>query len=140
MSSSCGDRSGRPKISALDAWTNRTGRPSRSCTLTGRLEQPDRGEAVDPGGQLGLVPGARDRAERGQVVDLVGRDLEDQGTGALDVRDVTDVGAYALDGRVVRQRHRVHLDAVREQPLGEVAAVLAADAGDQRTGHAAQCV
>ena len=68
------------------------------------------------------------------------RDVEDQGARALDVRDVTDVGPYAVNDRVARQRHCMHLDAVREQSLGEVAAVLAADTGDQRGGHAAQCV
>ena len=53
--------------------------------------------------------------------------------------DVADVQVHAVHRRLARQRERVHLDALGEQPLGQVAAVLAADAGDQGTRHGAQC-
>ena len=60
-----------------------------------------------------------------------------QGPGALDVGHVAGVQGDAgpLGDRLVGMHQRVHLEPLGHQPLGEIAAVLAADAGDQRPHH-----
>ena len=77
------------------------------------------------------------RARRGVVADLGGVVLRRRhrvgGAGAL-------VGQAALRRRARAPDHADHLVALREEELGEVGAVLAGDAGDERArGHGHRC-
>ena len=112
-----------------------------------RLEQSNRPEPRHVSGVLGRLEAHLDMALRAEVVDLVGLDVTqeiDERRGVCQIAVVQEQ-APALDMRVlvdpveplgVEARRAaddpVHLVALAEQQLGEVGAVLACDAGDQR--------
>ena len=118
-----------------------------------RFEQAQGSERVGIGGVLGLVEGHVDVALGGEVVDLVGLHFLQDVHQAARVGHVAVVQEHAhlglvhvavqvVDPRRVEERgappHAVHFVALPEQELGEVGAVLAGDAGDQRffrVGH-----
>ncbi len=105
-----------------------------------RLEHARDADAGELGGQRRLDPRHRDERHRGQVVDL-GRLGRAQGVDeralveqvALVQRDaVADLlDAVELLGRGTAD-HAVDLVALLEQQFGQVGAVLAGDAGDER--------
>ena len=115
-----------------------------------RLEQARGAQAGDVPGVLRLVEADRDVALRGEVVDLVGAQLPDQVGQAAGVGQVAEVHVQAplvlvlVEVEVVdavgvegagAALDAVDLVALGEQELGEVRAVLAGDAGDQRAFH-----
>ena len=98
---------------------------------------------VISGGELGLRERQRHEADRAEVVDLVGLDLLDRGD---ERRQVAQVAVDELERRRLVDDHlalRVvlapdqaeHLVALAGEELGEVAAVLAGDAGDEGAFH-----
>ena len=80
---------------------------SRSWTRAATASSSaDRAGAVDPRRRLGLLPRAGDRAERGQVVDLVGRQVEQQRAGSPSRSVRSPSCSTASSGQVRRRRRR----------------------------------
>src|SRR5208282_6915661 len=109
-----------------------------------RLEHAGDGNAGEIAGEDGLFPAGRHEAHGGQVVDFLGPSFTedfDQGElveqiGLVEVdstRQVSDaleiLGAGAAD-------NAVHLVTLLQQPIRQVAAVLAGDAGNECSFHA----
>ena len=108
-----------------------------------RLQHPQDADARDVGRQLGLAEGQGHEAHRAEVVDLVGLDLLDRRDQR---RQVAQVAVDDLERRVlvhhelglgvVLAPHETeHLVALAGEELRHVAAVLARDAGDERSFH-----
>ena len=105
------------------------------------LGDSERGELT---GEHRLVPARRHEGLRGQVVDLVGLQVAEQlrqreliEQVALVQQDLALEVSDALElffGRAAH--HPVHLVTLREEEVGQVAAVLSSDPGDERAfGH-----
>ena len=131
---------GRLLDEAVHLGASRLVDPAGQAQLAHRVEQAQDAEGRHVGRVLGHLEGDLHVALGGQVVDLLGLDrlqrpheavLVDeiavvQGQAIADVVDAPGVeGAAPAD-------EAVHLVALLEQQLGQVAAVLPGDAGDER--------
>jgi hypothetical protein len=109
------------------------------------LEQAEGPDRVGRRGVVGHLERDLDVAHRAEVVDLVRLDLPDQVDQADPVGEVAVVQlqvrvvVQVVDPAAVEQRRAadqaVHLVALVQQQLGQVRAVLARDAGDERASH-----
>ncbi len=105
-----------------------------------RVEQPQHAESRHVGRVLGHLEGDLDVALGGQVVDLVGLDGLERPRQAVRVDEVAVVQhqlvADVVDApgveRAAAAHEAVHLVALLEQQLRQVAAVLAGDPRDER--------
>src|SRR5207248_1381907 len=109
-----------------------------------RLEHARDAHSCELGRQRRLDPRDRDKRHRGQVVDLGGPRRAQRVHQRTLVKEVAlverDLVTDVLDALEFLRRgtahHAVDLIALLEQQLGEVRAVLAGDAGDQRRARA----
>ena len=142
VASSCGDTSASPKISALDGLQNRTCRPVAPAAGAAASISASAATPLTSRGEDRVLPGLRHRADAGQVVDARPGDQVERAAGARRrrrpgrPRAATTPSGTRVARRSLGVHQPVHLDALGEQPLGEVAAVLPGDAGDEAAhGH-----
>ena len=109
-----------------------------------RVEHARDAERGELAGERRLQPAGRHERLRRQVVDLGGPHLAQQASPASSGRAGRPGGASTRPRRcAIRSKrlgaraahHAVHLVALLEQQLGQVRAVLAGDAGDQRAAR-----
>ena len=104
-----------------------------------RVQQPQHAHRRDVRGVLGHLEGHLDVALSAQVVDLLGLDCPQDPDQAVLVHEVAVMQAQPVPDRVdapgieraAAAHQAVNLVALLEQQLGEIAAILASDAGDQ---------